>query len=161
MKRISAIILLIFLCYFGYGQQEVLYLDGIDPVYSITFPTDWKVDKKDGRIKVNPPQDTTIHYWLWELKKKDMNTATKGVDTLLKRFVSKAKMGLPAKSKKKFVEITEIKGTATRNLKNVDVYTGFFKAKDRLFGVVYYGEPANLQKWATKIEEIQNSIKSR
>ncbi len=143
-----------------YAQQEVLYLDDVDPVFSITFPTDWEVGKSENRYEAYP-KDESLYFCLWEVKDYQMEDAVKHVEILVSPFLKDTKFGEAVKQTTKRVEMKEVKGKAKNNAKDVDVTVSFFQARKRLLIVVCYAPEQAMKAHASVLDKIKNSISTK
>lgn len=142
------------------AQQEVLYLDAVNPVFSVIFPNDWVVGNKDGKFEVTTP-DEDMKVYLWELKDKKMDDAIKESDKIAALFLDNVNLGKPQKTSKRKIELTEMKGSAQENGNSVDVTVSLFEARKRVLVVMYYAPGSVVKNYKEDINKFMNTIAAK
>lgn len=147
----------------AFSQEEILYLNGIEPIFSISSPIAWKTSKKSG-VLIFQSKDKGQQCWISQTQ---LDKPEQGVEKAAV-FAKKYMAAFEAKKEETFTKnkISYLKITGVGKLGNKDgnVTMLFFKpskkANEKVVVLVYFA-PSRIAEQDASLKEIVSSIYPR
>jgi hypothetical protein len=143
-----------------FAQQEVLYLDNVNPILSIAFPENWKCERK-GDYFQSISADLSVNTFLWEDKKSPADKAVQNLDKIVEKFIVGFKGEVPKEITKNGIKFTEIRGRGKVNNQDVTVQVNLCKIRNKSMVLLFYASPTQFRIYAPQLENIRNSIQKK
>jgi hypothetical protein len=140
--------------------KEFLYPSAENPVFSVTFSDNWKVDY-EGQVLQSSPPDCSIYLGIWALEKvQNFETALKAVDGAIAKLVSDVQWKEPEEiliNEITFLTIAGIGKAEGEQVVSLKVAV-FSPDGEKEYILLYFGVPDAEQKYEQDLTDIIESI---
>jgi hypothetical protein len=136
---------------------------GENPVFSITFPDDWKVETDEELLHATP-NDETLYLGLWALADaENIDAALDEIDDIVAEFVDDIETDEPDVMEINGIEITFIDGVGVdEEGEQVEASVALFSPDEKtVFVLFYFGYPETTEQHEKALVKILESIKAK
>ena len=164
MKRLPVFLMVVVLLL----STNFLFADeysypGENPVFSITFPDDWKVETDEELLHATP-KDETLYLGLWALADvENIDAAMDAIDEVVAEFVDDVETDEADEMEINGIEITFVDGVGKdEEGEQVEVSVALFSPDDEtVFVLFYFGYPETTKQHEKALVKILESIKAK
>ena len=141
----------------SFSQQEILYLDNVNPVLTISFPDNWKCERKGEAFQAVSP-DQVLFGQLWEDKKTSADKAIQNLDKIVEKYLTSLKHNVPKEVTSNNIKFTEVKCRAKLGTNDVEAMIYLFKIKNKNMVLLFYGATDKFKNFVPQINKVRASI---
>ena len=159
MKKALIFILLSFGFTHLFAQQEILYLDNIDPVFSFQVPDGWKCEKKEKIFYITSGKGFSLK--VYDTGASTLDEAENAHNEFIFEFLDSPDIVSETMNTDYAFDYKNYRGEALDNARAVEFSARFFKIKDRVMLMLFYAPEGNLSRYKENIENIMASISEK
>lgn len=145
------------------SQEEILYLNGIEPIFSISSPIAWKTSKKNG-VLLFQSKDKGQQCWILQTQLDAPSQGVEKAAIFAKKYLSFFEGKKEETFTKNKISYLKISGVGKLGNKDGNATVLFFKpskkAKEKVVVLIYF-EPSYLAEQEASLKEIVSSIYPR
>lgn len=158
MRKLLFVLIAISIHTSSFAQQEFVY-PSEDPVFSISFPSDWLVELGETSLE-SYPADESIYYGIVALPEKAIEDAINAADESVSGMFTDLQYDDPEEGEFNGINFVFMSGSG--NLPDVglcNIEVGVFTVDNvNFFMSLYFGTPEAEEEHAEAIEYIVNSL---
>jgi len=159
-----SLLALILLAGDAFSQEEILYLSGVEPIFSISSPNTWKTSKKSDVLTFQS-KDKGQQCWIAQT---DLDKPEQGVEKasdFAKKYLTTFDVKKSETFLKNKINFYKVVGTGKLNGKAGNVTILFFRtskrAKEKVISMVYFAPTSLPEQQDASFKEIVSSIYPR
>lgn len=166
MKRFFALVSLLAMVLVSrdaFSQEEILYLNGIEPIFSISSPMAWKTSKKNG-VLLFQSKDKGQQCWISQTQLDAPAQGVEKANVIAKKYLSSFEGKKEETFTKNKISYLKISGVGKLGGKDGNATLLFFKpskkAKEKVVVLIYF-ESSHVAEQEASLKEIVSSIYPR
>jgi len=162
-KLIALLTIIVLLLSTNFLLADEYSYPGENPVFSITFPDNWKVETDEELLHATP-KDESLYVGLWALGDvDDIDAALEVIDEVVEEFVKDLETEEPDEMEINGIEITFVDGVGEdEEGEQVEASVALFSPDDEtVFVLFYFGYPESAEKHEEALVEILESITAK
>ena len=163
-KYLLLLTVLSFLFSTNFLSADEFHYPAKNPVLSITFPNDWKIETEEEQLHATPKDESLYLGGLALDDIEDVDDAMEAIDKIVAEFVDDFKAEEPGEMEINGIEITFIEGIGKdEDGEKIEVSTAVFSPDDgeTVFVLFYFGYPEATKKHEKALVKIIESIKAK